>query len=110
MTDRVAPRRGWWQPLLVFLIGLALGVLALGTVLVGCAYLVLRPFANASEDHNPSFRYGERVLEQAYGSNDPHTAGLDCGALVDRAGGRPSPFDRDEAVDGCEYEESSLND
>jgi hypothetical protein len=85
------------------LIGAVLAVLIL---LVGILFLVHRFFPGGpTEHHNPSFRYGERVLNSIYSKPGQDPIDEACRRAITGRTDYPQPFDFPEAVAGCTYQE-----
>jgi hypothetical protein len=97
--------KAWVLPIAVGIlafIALALAVGALGY------YLLLSRVS--SEHHNASFRFGERVMDDIYGTMDTGSVDGACRLAVAGAPNKPDNFDLDEAVAGCKHEEHSFDD
>ena len=101
-----------------WIVALTIAVLT-GVVLIGAAVLVLAHVffgtftGQPTEHHNPSFAYGEKLMEN-YGafnytpSSDSSVEAV-CRAAVRLARARPASLNEDEAVRGCLYTEFYLD-
>jgi hypothetical protein len=83
-----------------------LGISAtLVTLALGTLFYFVR-FYGPHEHDNPSFHFGQKVMTRdVYGSLKTSSVEDACRATISRAGDKPRPFDPDEAVSGCKYQE-----
>jgi hypothetical protein len=94
-TRRLASR------LALVLVGAILALVILGA---GVLLLLHLFFSKPSEHNNPSFRYGEKVLDSIYGSMRGSVTEA-CKAAISQRSDHPEQFDLGEAVAGCKYQE-----
>ncbi len=97
--------KAWVLPIAVGI----LAFIALAFAVGGLALYLLLGRSGPTEHHNASFRFGQRVLDDIYGTLSGSVDGA-CRVAVAAAPHKPTDFDLDEAIAGCKYEEQTFDD
>lgn len=111
MTETSA-RLGFVRSSAAVLIGIVLAVVVLLALAIGSTYLLLGGSGSPAEHHNPSFRFGEKVMRtQIYGGfvGGPSSIAGQCRYRIIRASNWTSDLNVIEAIAGCKYEEWALD-